>query len=387
MPTTFNTLQTKARDWQREAFVELRGAKFNGTVVAATGTGKSFLIAMQVVYIIEMRRTTVIKIYVPRIALADQISRDIKSCVDVTIAAVGSTLDTSKINKEQVEIIVQNTALLNAENGNPPYQDVAIIDECHEAREGLMKVIEAPVITRYTATPKDEGTPQSPIIYNYTQRQAINDNVIEDYVVHERLVKLDVDERDMYNEMTANIAYNMQHFKSFSEVKQSLRGKGRKSASASAVMNAIVARNRVMASSRNKCNLLINMLESELKGQKNIAFTQYKDTIQLIEGCLTSAVCFYTGKGTSKKAIERYKKTGVDSLLAPQAFDYGIDIPDMSNGIITGLSSDPGKYIQRVGRVLRKKKGPANLYIILCEDTVEKDNYDDIREREQSKPV
>jgi len=58
-------------------------------------------------------------------------------------------------------------------------------------------------------------------------------------------------------------------------------------------------------------------------------------------------------------------------VLASRILDEGYNLPKIDTAIIAAGNSTSRQTVQRMGRVLRKKKHPSNLYQIYCKDTIE----------------
>ena len=59
-------------------------------------------------------------------------------------------------------------------------------------------------------------------------------------------------------------------------------------------------------------------------------------------------------------------------MVTSKVLDEGIDVPEANIGIIASGTGSKRAYIQRLGRILRKKEGKeAILYEIIAEETTE----------------
>nr|KAF1298210.1 DNA repair helicase [Enterococcus diestrammenae] len=88
----------------------------------------------------------------------------------------------------------------------------------------------------------------------------------------------------------------------------------------------------------------ISQLEkvNDLLHSKSIVAAQYTQEEDLLE---------------RKKNIEQFKKGFISTLVAIKCLDEGVDIPEISTGIIMASSGNPREFIQRRGRLLRKSEG------------------------------
>jgi superfamily II DNA or RNA helicase len=59
-------------------------------------------------------------------------------------------------------------------------------------------------------------------------------------------------------------------------------------------------------------------------------------------------------------------------IVTSQVLDEGVDVPDASVGLVLGGTGSTREYVQRLGRLLRKKEGKtAKLVEIISKETVE----------------
>jgi superfamily II DNA or RNA helicase len=59
-------------------------------------------------------------------------------------------------------------------------------------------------------------------------------------------------------------------------------------------------------------------------------------------------------------------------VVTSQVLDEGVDVPDASVGLVLGGTGSTREYVQRLGRLLRKKEGKtAKLVEIISKETVE----------------
>ena len=76
-----------------------------------------------------------------------------------------------------------------------------------------------------------------------------------------------------------------------------------------------------------------------------------------------------------KKGVPFSKSSGQETyraVVTSKVLDEGIDVPEANIGIIASGTGSKRAYIQRLGRILRKKEGKeAVLYEIIAEETTE----------------
>ena len=77
-------------------------------------------------------------------------------------------------------------------------------------------------------------------------------------------------------------------------------------------------------------------------------------------------------KKQKELAIDEFKDGNINVLCSTKALNQGLDIPNADMGIICGLTSKSLSMIQRIGRLIRYKKGKVGeIYILYVEDSQE----------------
>ena len=78
-------------------------------------------------------------------------------------------------------------------------------------------------------------------------------------------------------------------------------------------------------------------------------------------------------KVNRRLVLKQFKDRALDAIIAPKTLDEGIDVPEADLGIIIAASRERRQMIQRMGRVLRRKKDQhlAKFAILYVKDTSE----------------
>ena len=88
----------------------------------------------------------------------------------------------------------------------------------------------------------------------------------------------------------------------------------------------------------------------------------------LQERCPGRAGRYHSGMGAqaNKNVLERFQAGDVRILVACRAIDEGMDVPEVSVGIVLSGTSAQRQRLQRLGRIIRKKEngGRASLYYL-----------------------
>lgn len=133
-----------------------------------------------------------------------------------------------------------------------------------------------------------------------------------------------------------------------------------------------------MASARISCALgLIKRLASH---EKILVFgeriSQAEELYALLQEQYPGRIGRYhskMGEQANKNILERFREGDIRILITCKAMDEGVDIPDASVGVILSGTSVQRQRVQRLGRIIRKKKGKsrASLYYLHITGTSE----------------
>ena len=138
---------------------------------------------------------------------------------------------------------------------------------------------------------------------------------------------------------------------------------------------ALLARNRALKTVLNS-EAKIKALGEFLNvygEEKKLIFTRYNQLVYRISRCfLIPAITHRTPREERKEILEKFKAGEYRAIVTSQVLDEGVDVPDASIGFILSGTGSSREYIQRLGRILRKRRGKqAKLIEIVARETVE----------------
>jgi superfamily II DNA or RNA helicase len=139
---------------------------------------------------------------------------------------------------------------------------------------------------------------------------------------------------------------------------------------------ALLARNaaRDLAfNSDSKIGKLKEILEQHREDRVFI-FTEHNRLVHRISNAfLIPAITYRTPSKERNSILEKFRQGSYRAVVTSKVLDEGIDVPEANVGIIASGTGSKRAYIQRLGRILRKKEGKeAVLYEIIAEETTEK---------------
>lgn len=365
---------------QEEAIKNWIKAKGKGTIVAATAFGKT----RTAVKIIQKLRTKYpsmsVLIVVPTEILKNQWSSELDVWGLGFNTEVRVMMGTSKMS-------------LNC--------DLLIIDEAHRINsEQLSNILENTkfkLILGLTATfERLDGRHEilakyAPVCDTITVQDALLNGWISKY--KDYVVLLDVPDIDIYREYNKEFVQNFEYFNFDWNLAMSMIGpKGfinrakyrdeickdpSKSKEvfkqityhATAFMRSLQNRKKFIHNHPEK----IRVAEEIIAARPNSKIITFSANVKMAESFSSGFV--YTGKDSKKKnraTLEEFSQWASGCLHTCKLAEEGLNLPDLSVGIMLGVNSSKTKQIQTLGRVVRLNKDKtAEFFTIIINNTVE----------------
>ena len=362
------TYQNKALDnWQR--------AGNRGVLVLPTAAGKTF-IALKA---IDLLRTQTL-IIVPTLDLIDQWRKRVRECLGVEAGVVGGGENIIRM----VTVSTYDSAYSQAAQLGNRFMFLVFDEVHHLASPGYMQIGEmyiAPYRMGLTATYErsDQRHALLPLIvgdpvYSIDIEELAGKH-LSPYTYEKVSVELTPEEQQTYEtEMSVFKNYLNQRrivLKSAADFQRFIMTTGRDPHA----REALLARNRalrVAVNSEAKLNQLAQRLET-YKDEKILIFTLYNDLVYTIsKRFLIPAVTYQTPREERREILANFGNSKYKVIVTSQVLDEGMDVPDASVGLILGGTGSTREYVQRLGRLLRKKEGKtAKLVEIISKETVE----------------
>jgi superfamily II DNA or RNA helicase len=138
---------------------------------------------------------------------------------------------------------------------------------------------------------------------------------------------------------------------------------------------ALLARNKardVAYNSISKMGKLSEILKKH-SGGKIFIFTEHNKLVHRIsKEFLIPSITYRTTSKERSETLDRFRSGVYRAVVTSKVLDEGIDVPDADVGIILSGTGSERAFIQRLGRILRKKEGKeAVLYEIVSAETSE----------------
>jgi superfamily II DNA or RNA helicase len=138
---------------------------------------------------------------------------------------------------------------------------------------------------------------------------------------------------------------------------------------------ALLARNKardVALNSVSKMEELRAILKNHTDGRLFI-FTEHNKLVHKIsKEFLIPAITYRTAGKERTEILDRFRSGVYRAVVTSKVLDEGIDVPEADVGVILSGTGSERAFIQRLGRILRKKEGKeAILYEIVSAETSE----------------
>jgi len=355
--------------------------KFKGTVIAATGFGKTRVGVIAIGKILTANKKAKALVLVPTTQLQDQFKSEFDKW------GYANVLDRVQI------LCYQSAYKLKDEEF-----EVVVADEIHLGLSGEYRKFfynnNYNRLLCMTATRPDDidykGFLQNlaPTVYELKLDECVKLELVSPYEIYCLPVELSEEEKAEYkkaNNMFVHYKYKLGQFDAFNEAKRII---GSNNVTAIEKQHAVMfykamrLRKSVVDFAENKIykvrDILIKLGKTLIKTKENkskiITFAGANDFTDRIATCINNNknVCYeavtYHSKMTPKKrekALDTFKKGSADVICSTKALNQGFDMPDADMAIICGLTSKSLTMIQRVGRILRFAEHKTGKIIIL----------------------
>ena len=107
--------------------------------------------------------------------------------------------------------------------------------------------------------------------------------------------------------------------------------------------------------------------------ERTLIFTQHNKLVYKIsQELLIPPITHKTPKEERTEILHNFKKGNYRTIITSKVLDEGIDVPDATMAVILSGTGSTREFIQRLGRILRKKKDKkARLIEIVSKQTAE----------------
>ena len=376
-PPPVSTLSCRAelRSYQKSALDAWFGAGKRGVVVLPTAAGKTF-VALKAIEKLNVATLVV----VPTLDLLDQWRQLLGNQFGIEVGAYGGGDDVLR----PLTVSTYDSAYIRAEQLGDKFMFI-IFDEVHHlpapsySQIGEMYI--APYRMGLTATyeREDGGHHELPRLVGGRVYQlevdALAGKHLSPYTHEKILVNLTLDEQELYWREYDVFTDYLKRKKIVLRSPEDFRRFVMRTGVDPGAREALLARNRALKTALNsvaKIKALGEFLEV-YRDERILIFTRYNQLVYRISRrFLIPAITYQTPREERKEILGKFKTGEYRAVVTSQVLDEGVDVPDASVGLILGGTGSSREYIQRLGRILRKRAGKqAKLIEIVARETVE----------------
>src|SRR6476469_3936045 len=143
-------------------------------------------------------------------------------------------------------------------------------------------------------------------------------------------------------------------------------------------LDAFSKRREIVAQSSGKYELLGRLAEAIRDAHGALVFTETvraaNHAINRLDPLVSiDLITGSTARRQRREILGDLRDLRLDAVAAPRVLDEGVDVPDANLGIVMSASRTRRQMIQRMGRILRRKRPgiAARFVIMFAKDTVE----------------
>lgn len=387
-------LSFKPYDYQQEA-AEKWLEKKRGIISFATGTGKTKTAIFAAQEVINREGAKIFVIVVPDKTLVQQWSSELMDYWDNVVSCYSDNPNWQRELRDKLNIwsIDPSESIFVVSTIPTFFSDkmarqikkmkgdyILIADECHNlGTDSRLSML--PDVTRrmgLSATPEiymsEDKTERlfkyfGGVIAEYSLDKAITNNKLTNYEYHPIEVKLTDSEMERYKKLTHEILkMTQQKEDEFSLDSLSIEAQMKLFQRARIIYGAqekIEQLDVLLDKLRGRQHMLIYCGATSISDSKQVEEENEKSSVRQIEAVnqmLSTkgiAAAQYTQDENGQERLDRieaFKEGIISTLVAIKALDEGVDIPEISIGIILASSGNPREFVQRRGRLLRKFK-------------------------------
>ncbi|WP_440948509.1 DEAD/DEAH box helicase family protein [Methanosarcina sp. T3] len=365
----------KLRDYQAEALISWGENEKWGVLVLPTGSGKT-LVGIRAI----AGCNTPALVVVPTLDLLEQWKKQLEEAFTMEIGKLGGG------EKKILPITVStyDSAYIHAETLGNRF-GLLIFDEVHHLpAAGYRSIAEfsaAPCRLGLTATyEREDGlhTELNRLLGGKVYEKKVSELAgrhLAPYTIKRITVALTAEEQKEYDRHYSMFLDYLRKTGMVMRGSQDFRKLVMKSGRDPEARKALLARNaaRDLAfNSDSKIEKLREILKQHREDRVFI-FTEHNRLVHRISHTfLIPAITYRTPAKERNSVLEKFRTGSYRAVVTSKVLDEGIDVPEANVGIIVSGTGSKRAYVQRLGRILRKKEGKeAVLYEIIAEETTE----------------
>ena len=367
--------QHPPRKHQALALKAWQASQGRGCCVLPTGAGKTYLACLAMAFV--ARSSCVV---VPTIDLLEQWREVLWQSFGVKVGVWGGG------QKRIAPITVMTYD--SARKVMPTYGadfGLVVFDECHHLAAPLFRSIAQHCIAPYrlglTATPEREDGAEEclwqlvgPKVYEASV-SVMTSQVLAPYDVITWEVPLSSEERKRYTQARSHYVQYVREggwsFQASGDWQQFVLTASRSVEGRRALQAYRIQRN-IALNGASKVRELWKILQVH-RSERMLIFTHDNDLAYKIGlTYMLPVLTHHTKKKERKDMLQRFKDGSYHVLVTSRVLNEGVDVPEASVGVVVSGSGSVREHVQRLGRILRHRKGKrAKLYELISQNTGE----------------
>jgi superfamily II DNA or RNA helicase len=364
------------RPYQEAALDAWLGAGGRGVVVLPTGAGKTLVALLAIA-----RQAVWTLVVVPTLDLLEQWRKAVVEILGAPEGLVG-VFGGGQRDLSPITIITYDSAAIHTRDLNR--YGLIVFDEVHHlpassyrlAAEGTM----APYRLGLSATPeRTDGLEHDlirlvgPLVYSRAPRELAAH--LATYREERITIALSPEEQATYEAaMVTYRAYLRRHRLRITSPEDFQRWVIWPSARDPEARRAMLAHRearRLAFNAGAKTGVLLGLLERH-REERVLIFSEFTAVVEGISrGLLVPCITHRTPAAERGAILEGFRAGRFTKLATGRVLNEGVDVPDASVAIVLSGTGTRREYIQRLGRILRPKGGPAVLYELVTGETGE----------------
>lgn len=363
------------RDYQREALEAWKRAGKRGIIVLPTGAGKT-IIALKAIE--DLSVSTLI--LVPTLVLVEQWREMLREAFHIEVGLVAG----GRERLRPITVSTYDSASTRADRMGGKFE-LLVFDEVHHLPSPTYARIALEYLSPYrlglTATPERSDGGHAAlegliggVIYELGVEELAG-VYLSPYTIETIYLPLTREERRRYEGEYSQYASFLEkrriRIESGDDYKRLVVRSGRDPEA----RKAIRARERALRiayGSEMKLNYLRRLMR-ENPNEKMLIFTRYNDLVYRIgREMLVPAITHRTPRSEREEILNGFREGLYLRIVTSRVLEEGIDVPDASIAVIISGTGSSREFIQRLGRILRKRRGKrARLIELVSRGTAE----------------
>lgn len=371
------------REWQEKGWQFFKNNK-NCIFQVATGSGKTYMAIYIIKKLLEKDPNIKILVIGPKNVIIEQAWMNELNDNGFPINKVGLYNQSAKEFSQITLCSIQSLKRL-IETGLYDVFDLVIFDEVHNYGSATY----LPYLKKskkykigLTATLEREDMNHIQIkkyfdynVFDYNIDEALNDKVLNPFHFYHINIPMTEEMKLRYEEISDQIKFlraiigNIK----FSSLNKSIPEHNK--------LLYYIQKRMDLVNNYEEKKTVVGKIIKENKDSKVLIFNQYNRVSSSLYWELTSQGidCEIINSTIDKKMQERtfkdFENGDLKVVLATTMLDEGYNLPKIDVAILMAQNSTKKQFIQRMGRVLRKKEKPSKVYYITVQNTFEEENF------------